>query len=82
MVYSVQINAEEDGSFKFAWDDKPSPVRGIANDAGYNLSEAQLKIVNSNLNWAQFSYLDDAMQRAVILQDLEGNFGLILRDTP
>lgn len=76
---SVKITRTEDG-FGLEWDRKPSLVPRIASDAGYALTDAELRTANSNLNWAQFSYLDDAMQHAVIYRDLDGSFGLVLRD--
>lgn len=68
-----------DGAFNFDWDVSDSIVRRIARDAGYELSDEELRVANSNLNWAQFTYLDDAMKHAVIYRDLDGTLGLIMQ---
>jgi hypothetical protein len=68
-----------DGAFSFEWEVSDSIVRRIAKDAGYDLTDEQLQVANSNLNWAQFTYLDDAMKHAVIYRDLEGTLGLIMQ---
>ncbi|MBM3545465.1 MAG: hypothetical protein FJX54_00820 [Alphaproteobacteria bacterium] len=77
---SLRVTASP-GSFDFQWDQRPSIIRRIARDAGHaSLSERELRIVNSNLNWAQFSYLDDAMRRAVVYRQMNGNLGLLIRE--
>ena len=78
---SLVIKKIPDG-FRFEWSHKSSIVRRIANDAGYNLSDDELRLVNANLNRSQFAYLDDAMERAVIYRNLDGGFGLVIRDAP
>lgn len=77
----VQLNRSDDG-FELKWSEGPSIVPRVAKDAGYMLSDDELRLVNSNLNWAQFSYLDDALERAVIYRELDGTFGLVIRDEP
>jgi hypothetical protein len=67
-----------DGAFNFEWDVSDSIVRRIAKDAGYELTDEQLQVANSNLNWAQFTYLDDAMKHAVIYRDIDGTLALVL----
>ena len=78
---SVAIKRTSDG-FSFEWNHESSIVRRIANDAGYDLSDDELRLVNANLNRSQFAYLDDAMEHAVIYRDLDGSFGLVIRDVP
>lgn len=77
---SVVIKKIPDG-FRFEWSHESSIVRRIANDAGYNLSDDELRLVNANLNRFQFAYLDDEMERAVIYRNLDGGFGLVIRDS-
>lgn len=76
---SVMIKRTSDG-FSLEWNHESSIVRRIANDAGYDLSDDELRLVNANLNRSQFAYLDDAMEHAVIYRDLDGSFGLVIRD--
>jgi hypothetical protein len=76
---AVTIKRTPDG-FELEWNESSSILRRIAQDAGYTLSDEDVVLHNSNLNWAQFTYLDDAMERAVIYRDLDGDFGLVIRE--
>lgn len=76
---SVRIRRTPDG-FELDWQEEVSILRRIARDAGYELTDEDVRLHNSNLNWAQFTYLDDAMQHAVVYRDLDGSFGLVVRD--
>lgn len=67
-----------EGTLELEWEQGQSIVPGIARDAGYELTEDELKIANTNLNWAQFTYLDDAMEHAVIYRDLDGALNLTI----
>ena len=73
---------QSDNGFELEWDNKPSIVRQIAKDAGYELTDEELSTTNSNLNWAQFSYLDDEMEHSVIYRDIDGSLGLLIRENP
>ena len=76
---SVVIKRISDG-FSFEWDHKSSIVRKIANNAGYDLSDDELRLVNANLNRSQFAYIDGAMEHAVIYRNLDGNFELVMNN--
>ena len=65
----------------FEWDEKPSLIPRIVEDAGYQpLSPTDLEKVNMNLNRNGFAYLDAAMEHAVIYRNIDGTLGLILRE--
>lgn len=76
---TVQIQPTEDG-FSLSWDRHPSRIKRIAQDAGYSLSSEEVRLHNTNLNWAQFSYLDDGMEHAVIFRNLDGTLSLTIRE--
>jgi len=77
--HSVALVPTADG-FDLEWDEKKSLIPRIANDAGYQLDDAELALHNTNLNWAQFTYLDDEMQEAVIYRNPDGGLGLVIRN--
>ena len=69
--------AEDEISFE--WDERPSLIPGIAEDAGYTqLSPEDLKEVNANLNRNGFAYLDADMEHAVIYRNIDGTLSLTL----
>lgn len=76
LALTVDFDSE---AINFEWEERPSIIPRVAADAGYELSDDELRTVNSNLNWAQFSYLDDAMKHAVVFRELDGSFRLTLR---
>lgn len=70
--------APDAGSVGLEWDEGPSLIPRIARDAGYDLTEEELRIANGNLNWAQFTYLDDAMEEVLIHRSLDGSLSLTM----
>lgn len=60
------------------WDEGRSLIPRIALDAGYELSDAELRTVSSNIHFAGFSPFDDATERAVVLRDLDGELRLLV----
>ena len=77
---SVRITATDPDTLDLKWEESPSIVRRIASDAGYDISDDELRLVNANLNRTQFAYLDDEMQHAVIYRNIDGHFGLTIED--
>lgn len=76
--YVVRVKPA-DGEIAFEWDKSSSIVKQIALDAGYELSEDEIRKANSNLNWFQFTYLDDAMRHAMIYRGLDGGLNLTIQ---
>jgi hypothetical protein len=76
--HSVTIELTRDGEAQLEWEQDNSIIPRIAADAGYNLSDDELRTINANLNWAQFSYLDDEMEHAVIYRGVDGSLGLVI----
>lgn len=74
----VLVRFEAGGGIGFDWHTVPSPLPSIAADAGYRLTEPQLRAVNAQLNRALFAYLDPAFEHALIHRELDGDLRLTL----
>jgi hypothetical protein len=70
----------KDQHVNLEWDNLPSPVERIAQNAGYNLDAEDVSAINTRLNQAQFAYFDDAKKHAVVYKSFDGGYGLVINE--
>lgn len=77
VTVTAAITGEE---ISFEWDERPSIIARIFNDAGYPPNAEDIRKANANLNRNGFAYLDSAMQHAVIYRSPDGSLHMTLRE--
>ena len=75
LTMTAAITEEE---MSFEWDEKPSIIPRIFNDAGYPPNAEDIRKANANLNRNGFAYLDSAMEHAVIYRGPDGSLHMNL----
>ena len=69
---SVKITMGAEG-MSFKWEEKPSLVVRMLKDIGETVDLDKLRTINSNLNWAHFSQLND---NTLVIREPSGNLSL------